>query len=215
MSVAPSKKATETQSYPGLEHQPKSPGGGPIIQSLRRFLRAQFGRPTGFVGYLAGRIMARRPSNIERIRWVLSLLQVGPTDRVFVVGFGPGVSIQMVSDIARQGFVAGVDHSEEMVKQAVRRNAEAVRSGRVALRVGSASNPPSFDAPFDKIFTINSIHFWENPVDCLCKLRQMLKPGGVIAVAIQPRSQTATDQTTSSAKKSRQSCSRPDSPNAV
>ena len=83
-----------------------------------------------------------------------------------------------------------------MVKQASRRNAQAVRDGRVALQVGSASSPPPFEGLFDKIFTINSIHFWEDPIECLKGLRTLLKPGGVIAVAIQPRSQTATDDTT-------------------
>jgi hypothetical protein len=49
---------------------------------------------------------------------------------------------------------------------------------------------------FDKVFTINSIHFWENPVQCLGGLRKLMRPGGRIAVAIQPRSRAATDETT-------------------
>jgi ubiquinone/menaquinone biosynthesis C-methylase UbiE len=127
---------------------------------------------------------------------VVSLLEIGPRDRVLEVGFGPGVAIEMASAIATQGFVCGIDHSDEMVRQATRRNAEAVRNGRVALFVGSAASPPAFDEPFDKVFTINSIHFWENPVQCLDGLRRLMSPGGLIAVAIQPRSRAATDETT-------------------
>jgi SAM-dependent methyltransferase len=185
----------ETPKYPGLEHQPVSgSGGGWFVQSVRRFLRAQFGNPTGFFGLIVGRIMAR--ANVERIRWVVSLLGIRSHDRVLDVGCGPGVSIQMVSEIASEGFVAGIDHSAEMVRQATRRNAKGVASGRVALYEGSASNPPAFAERFDTIFTINSIHFWENPLECLKKLRNLLKPGGKIAVAIQPQSRTATDETT-------------------
>ena len=198
MSADPSNRSRKMSlRYPGLDHQPVSDvAGGRLTNSVRRLLRTQFGRPTGFLGSIAGKIMARRSSNLERIRWVISLLEVKPADRVLEVGFGPGVSILLVSDIAHQGFVAGIDHSREMVKQATRRNSKAVRKGRVALYVGSASNPPAFSKPFDKIFTINSIHFWESPIDCLSGLRNLLKPGGLLAVAIQPRSRAATDETT-------------------
>jgi len=186
-----------TLKYPGLEHQP---GGGEkqsrLARALRRLLRAQFGRPSGFLGNVAGFIMARRPSNLDRIRWTLSLLDVKPHDRVLEVGFGPGVAIELLSKIARQGFVAGIDHSQEMVRHAAKRNAEAIRAGRVVLYRASASAPPEFGGLFDKILTINAIHFWEDPVECLRKLRKLLRPGGLMAVTLQPRTRTATDATT-------------------
>jgi ubiquinone/menaquinone biosynthesis C-methylase UbiE len=88
-----------------------------------------------------------------------------------------------------------VDHSNVMVRQASRRNAAGVREGRIALLQGTAENLPRFDGPFDKIFTINSIHFWTDPVRCLQQTREYLKPGGRIAVTLQPRSRGATEQT--------------------
>lgn len=197
MNAGASKKPAESPAkYPGLEHQPVRERGGLLVRSIRRFLRQQFGQPTGLVGSIAGKIMAHRSSNLDRGRWVVSLLEIAPRDRVLEVGFGPGTAIEMVSAIATEGFVAGIDHSAEMVKQATQRNADAVRAGRVALFVGSAASPPAFDGLFDKVFTINSIHFWENPVQCLAGLRKLMRPGGRIAVAIQPRSRAATDETT-------------------
>jgi SAM-dependent methyltransferase len=183
--------------YPGLEHQPDSGEKQRLwVQKLRRILRTQFGRPTGLLGRAAGLIMARRQSNIDRIHWTLSLLKVQPHDRVLEVGTGPGVAIEQLSRIASAGFVAGIDHSEEMIRQAANRNSAAVRAGRVFLRQASASDPPRFDMPFDKILTINSIHFWEDPVSCLRNLRKLLRPGGVIAVTLQARTRSATDETT-------------------
>jgi SAM-dependent methyltransferase len=183
--------------YPGLKHQPDAGGKqGRLLQEIRRLLRTQFGRPAGFLGNIAGLIMAYRPSNLDRIKWTLSLLDVKPHDRVLEVGFGPGVSIELLSKLAPKGLVAGIDHSEEMVRHATRRNAEAIRAGRVVLRRASASAPPKFDDLFDKVFTINAIHFWEDPVGCLARLRGLLRPGGVMAVTLQPRTCTATDETT-------------------
>ena len=164
--------------YPGLEHQPDSGKKQSLwVQQIRRVLRTQFGQPTGLLGKAAGVIMARRQSNIERIHWTLSLLKVQPHDRVLEVGIGPGVAIELLSKIATEGFVAGIDHSEEMVKQASKRNAETMQAGRVFLCRASASAPPAFDAPFDKILTINSIHFWNDPVECLGNLQKTSATG--------------------------------------
>jgi ubiquinone/menaquinone biosynthesis C-methylase UbiE len=163
---------------------------------MRRFLRAQFGCPTGFWGNIAGKIMAGASSNQKRINWTISLLDLNPNDRVLEIGFGPGFAIELASKIASEGLIAGIDHSQVMVRQASKRNARAIRNGKVVLQHGSVSNLTKFDAPFDKVFTINSIHFWNEPVDCLKELRKQLRPGGLIAVTIQPRSRSATDATT-------------------
>jgi len=186
-----------TLKYPGLQNQPDhGESRGWLFQTIRRFLRAQFGRPTGFWGNIVGKIMARTPSNQDRIHWTISLLDIKPDDRILEIGFGPGIAIELVSKIASEGFIVGVDHSEVMVRQASRRNDRAIRGGKVMLQLGSVSNLPKFNESFDKIFTINSIHFWNEPVDCLKELWKLLRPGGLIAVTIQPRSQSATDATT-------------------
>lgn len=185
-----------TLEYTGLEHQPDGGRQSRLGRGIRRLLRAQFGCPTGLLGSVAGAIMARTPSNLDRIGWTLSLLDVGPRDRVLEVGFGPGVAIELMSKIVTDGFVAGIDHSPEMLRHATKRNAEAIERGRISLSRASASEPPAFDKPFDKIMTINSIHFWNDPVECLRKLRKLLRPGGLIAVTLQPRTRTATDATT-------------------
>jgi len=48
---------------------------------------AQFARPTGFWGDIAGFIMAYRPSNLARNEWAISLLNLQPSDRVLEIGF--------------------------------------------------------------------------------------------------------------------------------
>jgi SAM-dependent methyltransferase len=185
------------EKYPGLQCQPDYVGNvGALLQPFKRFLRMQFGHPEGLCGQLAGMMMARTPSNLERIRWTLSLLDLKPNDRILEIGFGPGVSIELLTKSITHGLIVGVDHSEVMVRQARRRNARAIEKGSVALLVGSASDLPVVAGPFDKIFTINSIHFWDQPIDCLKKLHGVMKLGGVIAVTIQPRSRGATDATT-------------------
>ena len=47
-----------------------------------------------------------------------------------------------------------------------------------------------------KIFSINSFQFWPDPDASLVELRRILKPGGLIALAVQPRGKGVTGEDT-------------------
>lgn len=166
----------------------------PLRQRAIERVRAQFGRPTGLPGRIAGGIMAHRASNRRRNAWAVSLLDVQRDDRVLEIGFGPGIAIRELSARAPEGYVCGLDHSAVMVQQAARRNAEAVRRGQVDLRLGSAESLPAFEALFDKILAVNVTLCWDRPVELLGNLRRVLRMGGRIAIAFQPRGPGATDE---------------------
>jgi ubiquinone/menaquinone biosynthesis C-methylase UbiE len=170
-----------------------------IKERIVRRVVSQFHRPTGVSGRLAGWRMASRPSNRKRNAWVVSLLDIGPTDRVLEIGFGPGIAIRESANRAVEGVVCGVDHSEVMLRQARRRNAEAVRTGRVDLRLATAERLPLFEYHFDKIFAVNSMGFWNDPERCLESLRTLLRSDGRIALASQPRCSGATAETSAKA----------------
>lgn len=157
-------------------------------------LRAQAGRPTGIVGRALVLLMAHRSSNRRRNAWAVSLLDVRRDDRVLEIGFGPGLAIREISRIAVDGYVCGIDHSELMLRSASRRNADAIASGAVDLRLGSVDELPEFDEPFDKILAVNAAMFWGDPAARLGQLRALLRPGGLIAVVYQPRGPGASDE---------------------
>ena len=164
-------------------------------QRIAAALRAQFGRPTGLPGRAAGALMAHRSSNRRRNAWAVSLLDVGPHDRVLEIGFGPGLAIRALARLATDGYVCGIDHSELMLQRARRLNAEGLERGVVDLRLGSVDDLPAFDEPFDKILAVNSMMFWREPAARLADLSRLLRNGGLIAVAHQPRGPGAGDET--------------------
>ena len=166
-----------------------------LKQKTMQALVKQFHRPHGVGGRAAGWVMAHRGSNRKRNVWAVGLLDVQPDDRVLEIGFGPGIAISELARRATRGLVVGVDHSKVMVRQASRRNAAAVRDGRVDLRLGNAEHLPAFDTPFDKILAVNSLMFWDDPVARLKELRGLLGPGGRIAIVYQPRGPHASDET--------------------
>lgn len=156
----------------------------------------QFGNPRGVLGRLAGFIMSHRSSNLERISWAVELLGVQPRDCVLEIGFGPGIGIRMLGELATDGMVYGVDHSALMLEQASRKNRERVKQSRVKLMVASASRLPRFDRLLDKVLDINSFQFWDDQLAALTSIRQQLRPGSVIAIAHQPRNKGAIENDT-------------------
>src|SRR5487761_1350038 len=103
-----------------------------IVRALDRDVVGQAHQPRGAAGSVNGWMFAHRPSNRQRNRWVVSLLGVRPASQVLEIGFGPGVA---VAELVRTGagHVYGIDHSAVMLRQASRRNAAAIRAGRVTL----------------------------------------------------------------------------------
>lgn len=169
------------------------------VRLLDRDVIGQARHPRGAAGRVNAWEMAHRPSNRQRNRWVVSLLDVRPADRVLEIGFGPGVAIAELVR-AGAGHVYGLDHSGVMLRQASRRNAAAIRAGRVTLVNAPVDHlPPVLDGPFDAIFAVNSLGFWPAPAERLAELRRRLAPGGRIAIASQPRCPGATADTSRSA----------------
>jgi SAM-dependent methyltransferase len=162
------------------------------MSSPPRWIVSQFRNPTGPLGHLAGLIMRIRPSNRLRNLRTVELLDLRPGDRVLELGFGPGLAIARAAERATAGQVVGVDHSAVMVRAARRRNAAAIREGRVELRLGSADALPAFEAPFDKVLAVNVFMFWRDPVAVLAGVRGAMRPGGAIALTQQPRRRGAT-----------------------
>lgn len=159
----------------------------------------QFYDPTGVGGHAAGWVMGRRSSNVQRNRWAVELLDVAPTDRVIELGCGPGVAIAALADRAARGLVVGVDHSAVMIGQSRRRNAAAIRAGRVRLIRTPVECLHLADGPFDAALAVNTVGMWPNPTARLREIGGMLRPGGRIALVSQPRCPGATAATSAAA----------------
>jgi len=172
-------------------------------QKLALAIPSQFRQPRGFAGWLVGWEMALRSSNRQRNVWAVGLLGVEPIDHVLEIGFGRGIAIRALSRRATHGLVCGVDHSTVMVRRATRRNAVALRAGRVDLRLASVEQLPTFAEPFDKVLAVNTMGMWREPEAVFQALRRLMRPRGRIAIVSQPRCPGATAETTVAAGRER------------
>ncbi len=143
------------------------------MSAFNSVLIQAFGRPSGILGRLGGAMMARM--NQPYAAWVIGL-----NDRVCEVGFGPGVGIQLLAQSAN--YVAGIDPSLEMLSQAAVRNAKALESGQVDLRIGTADRLPFENNTFDKVLSINSMQMWPDATAGIAEIWRVMKPGATIGL---------------------------------
>ncbi len=151
---------------------------------IGRLFAGQLRQPRGLVGRLTGRALAR--GNKESNDWTVSLLGIQPKDHVLEVGFGPGMAINSAAKLASDGFVAGIDHSETMVKQASKLNSQGIESGRIELEKADVSSIPYSDETFDKVFAVNIIYLWPDLASPVQQLRRVMRPGGLLALYLAP-----------------------------
>jgi SAM-dependent methyltransferase len=179
-------------------HNPTGPAGSAAGWVMGRLVR-QGHNPTGPAGRATGWMMGRRSSNVRRNRWAVDLLAVEPTDRVLELGCGPGVAIAALASRATRGLVVGVDHSQVMIRQARRRNAAAIRAGRVRVIHASVERLDLGVGPFDAALAVNTVGMWPEPTARLRDIGHLLRPGGRIALVSQPRCPGATAATSAAA----------------
>ena len=151
---------------------------------IARYIARQFSQPTGLLGRVIGRGMARQ--NEREARWTVDLLAIDPDARVLEIGFGPGVAIQYAAARATRGHVSGVDRSEAMFTMARKRNALGLANGSVDLAKADVQSLPYPDDSFDRAFAIHCIYFWREPAACLREIRRVLRPDGIVAITIRP-----------------------------
>jgi len=162
--------------------------------SLHSALIKQFRCPQGFLGILAGRVMATRQSNLQRNLWTVDLLDLQPDDRVLELGPGPGVTLSVILDKLPNGFVVGVDHSATMLRQCEKKNRRDLDAGRLKLLEGNFTELPELPGVFDKILAVNSLQFDAMNPEALKQVVRYLTDDGTLAITFQPRGQDASNE---------------------
>ncbi len=142
----------------------------------------QFVRPRGAAGAITGWVL--RLFNAGLNRRAVEALALTPQMRVLEIGFGPGHALSMLSRRLPQGGVSGLDPSAVMMRQARRRNREALQAGRLDLREGTADHLPWAEGSFDAVLSLNNVLFWRPLEGSLREIRRVLLPGGTCLIGL-------------------------------
>jgi len=144
-------------------------------------MASMLGKPEGEVGRAVGEMLNRINANITSA--VYQRLMLRDHDRILEIGFGNGRLLPALMALADDMTYVGLDRAETMVTEATAHNAELVAAARASFCLGSAESIPCKDESFDRVFAVNVIYFWPEPVRALAEMRRVLRPGGLSIVA--------------------------------
>ena len=99
------------------------------------------------------------------------------------IGCGGGKTVDRLAKMAADGWVVGLDYSEDSVVVSRRKNANHIHDGRVEICHASVSEIPYEDNAFDLVTALETFYFWPAPEPDLLEVRRVLKPGGELLIA--------------------------------
>jgi arsenite methyltransferase len=129
----------------------------------------------GVAGGFAARAMARLNADMEQA--ALGMVEPRDNESFLVIGFGPGVGLELLLDAVTPAAVLGVDPSQAMVKAARRRLARHRLRSSVELLQAPATDIPAART-FDAAIAVNCEQFWDPHRDSLEAIANALRPGG-------------------------------------
>ena len=117
----------------------------------------------------------------------INKLNAQANDVILEIGMGNGFFVKDILSLASAIHYIGCDFSEAMVEAAILQNKAFIDNHQAKFFLASADSLP-FELPtFNKVFTVNTLYFWENPPLVLYEIKRVLKPEGQLLVAIRPK----------------------------
>ena len=147
-------------------------------------IAAQLRHPSGDDGITTAERMSDNNGNM--IRRCIDHLNIRDQYRVLEMGPGGGTHLPYV--LAKAGGIhyEGIDISATMVEMANNQNQRAIQSGQAAFQaidpIDGYVRIPAGDGQYDRIFTVNTLYFWDNAPAQAAQLYRVLRPGGLLAL---------------------------------
>lgn len=152
--------------------------------TLKEFAK-QLRKPEGQFGLEVGEKMNK--GNVHMNRLTIEALQVVADDNILEIGMGNGFFVGEILKKDPTVTYTGCDYSSLMVEASEKLNAPFVKSKRAEFFLATADKLPFKNETFSKVFTVNTLYFWEDHAMVLAEIHRVLKPKGKLFIAIRPK----------------------------
>lgn len=120
-------------------------------------------------------------------RNTIEALDIQDGEQLLEIGMSNGFFVKDILSAASNLKYTGCDHSAEMVAEARKNNRQFIKSGQASFHHTGADELPFPENSIDKVFTINTIYFWEDQQKVLSEIHKILKPSGKVYIALRPK----------------------------
>ncbi len=140
----------------------------------------QLSCPTGVDGIEMGALLNR--TNQEMIAKSISLLRIDDRNRVLELGHGNCSHLEDVLKYGPQVKYFGLEISKTMQRESEGVNRKYLSKNRASFQLYDGFKIDYVSNFFERIFTVNTIYFWENPKALLSEIYRVLKPEGLFVL---------------------------------
>ena len=154
-------------------------------ETLAQQMAAQLRQPRGEAGVQTGEWMNR--GNVHMNVDTLDALHAAANDNILEIGMGNGVFVKDILQKDASIKYTGCDFSEVMIAEAKKINATWINNGQAKFVFADVANMPFQDGSFNKIFTINTIYFWEDATVIFAELKRVLQENGTLIISLRPK----------------------------
>ena len=141
-----------------------------------RELAAQFRCPIGEQGLKTGENMFKTNKHITEIS--MDILNPRPNETVMEIGCGVSRQAEILFNKFPDTTFWGVEMSPDMLQVAQEVNREKINQGKAAFFFSDGKTLPLPNSSCHKIFTVNTLYFWEQPKEYLMEIHRVLAPTG-------------------------------------
>lgn len=139
-------------------------------------IASQLKHPTGEKGIEMGNMM--NETNINMTRHSIQNLNISSENRILELGHGNAGHVDFLFQQAEKLKYYGLEMSELMFQEARQINRNFVSQKQAFFSIYDGNIIPFEASFFDKIFTVNTIYFWQDPQKLLLEIYRVLKPNG-------------------------------------
>ena len=148
----------------------------------------QLRKPEGEDGLRTADMMSK--GNRPIIYDTFKVLNAEENDHILEIGMGNGFYVKDILERSDHINYTGCDYSELMVQESEKLNANWIAKGRARFIQSNISSLPFPNNTFNKIFTINTIYFWDNETEALNEIKRIIMPGGKFIISFRPKHQS-------------------------
>ena len=143
-------------------------------------IASQLKHPTGEKGIEMANVM--HETNINMTRHSAQNLNISAGNVILELGHGNAGHVEFIFEQAENLKYYGLEMSEIMFQEARQINRNFVSQKQAFFSLYDGNVIPFQDAFFDKIFTVNTIYFWQEPEKLISEIYRILKPNGVLCI---------------------------------
>jgi ubiquinone/menaquinone biosynthesis C-methylase UbiE len=101
---------------------------------------------------------------------------------------GNGFFVKHILSVDQTIRYTGCDFSELMVDESINNNMDFVIKEQAKFTKANANKLPYKNEYFNKVFTVNTIYFWDKTETVLSEIKRVLKPNGLFVISWRPKS---------------------------